>query len=168
MSSNSNNAKGGAEKSAGDTEPLYIGIDVGTGSVRAALVSHSGPIVASSTKETKTFRADHDHRIFEQSSNDIWDSICACIRNVLGGGGGEHIDPGRVKGISFDATCSLAVTDLQGNSITVTKGDGLGKAGDRNVILWADHRAEEEAKLINSTGSVVLDYVGGTMSVSIQ
>ncbi|KAH8105005.1 Pentulose kinase [Phellopilus nigrolimitatus] len=168
MSSNSNNAKGGAEKSAGDTEPLYIGIDVGTGSVRAALVSHSGPIVASSTKETKTFRADHDHRIFEQSSNDIWDSICACIRNVLGGGGGEHIDPGRVKGISFDATCSLAVTDLQGNSITVTKGDGLGKAGDRNVILWADHRAEEEAKLINSTGSVVLDYVGGTMSLEME
>lgn len=32
----------------------------------------------------------------------------------------------------------------------------------------ADHRAEDEAKLINESGSVVLDYVGGTMSVSAR
>ena len=41
----------------------------------------------------------------------------------------------------------------------------LGEIGDRNIILWADHRAEEEANLINSTGSLVLDYVGSVMSV---
>ena len=82
------------------------------------------------------------------------------------GSGGKRIDPARVKGIGFDATCSLAVTDFQGNPVTVTKGSELGKVGDRNVILWADHRAEKEAALINSTGSVVLNYVGGVMSVS--
>ena len=58
------------------------------------------------------------------------------------------------------------MSDLQGNPVTVTKGENLGKLGERNIILWADHRAEEEARLINSTGSVVLDYVGGVMSVS--
>lgn len=161
MSSTSSSKKGG-----GDDEPLYVGIDVGTGSVRAALVAHSGGIVASATKETKTFRASDDHRIFEQSTTDIWDAIQTCVGQVLAGEGGKRIDPARAKGIGFDATCSLAVTDQQGNPITVSKGDGLGKPGERNVILWADHRAEEEAKLINSTGSVVLDYVGGTMSVS--
>lgn len=35
----------------------------------------------------------------------------------------------------------------------------------RDIVLWADHRAEEEANIINATGSSVLDYVGGTMSV---
>ncbi|EJD00891.1 Pentulose kinase [Fomitiporia mediterranea MF3/22] len=152
----------------GENEPLYIGIDVGTGSVRAALVAHSGGIVASATKETKTFRASDDHRIFEQSTTDIWDAICLCVAQVLGKDGKSKIDPARVKGIGFDATCSLAVTDLQGNPVTVTKGEDLGKVGERNIILWADHRAEEEAKLINSTGSVVLDYVGGVMSLEME
>lgn len=35
-----------------------------------------------------------------------------------------------------------------------------------NVILWADHRAEEEAEQINATGEGVLGFVGKTMSVS--
>ena len=153
--------------SKGTSEPLFIGIDVGTGSVRAALVAKSGGIVASATKDTQTFRDNRDHRIFEQSTTDIWNAIRTCVSQVLSSSSdGSRIDPARVKGIGFDATCSLAVSDLQGNPVTVTKGENLGKLGERNIILWADHRAEEEAKLINSTGSVVLDYVGGVMSVS--
>ena len=155
-------------------EPLYIGVDVGTCSVRAALVTQSGHVMASATRDTRTFRDDSDHRIFEQSTTDIWDAICYCVRNVIGAedadlgkGRTESIDPARVLGIGFDATCSLAVTDLQGNPVSVSKGDGIGKLGEKNIILWADHRAEEEANLINSTGSVVLDYVGGKMSVSV-
>lgn len=158
--------------------PLYIGVDVGTGSVRAALVTPSGSIVASATKDTTTFRDSSDHRIFEQSTTDIWSAICTCVKNVLGAqltkskrsisAPAVCIDPSRVKGIGFDATCSLAVTDMQGNPISVSGGAALGKFGERNIILWADHRAEEEAKFINSTGSVVLDYVGGTMSVRIH
>lgn len=54
----------------------------------------------------------------------------------------------------------------------MTEGEGLGKTGedtgDRNVILWADHRAEEEAAFINQTGEGVLGFVGGVMSVSHQ
>ena len=50
--------------------------------------------------------------------------------------------------------------------IIVTGGQDLGERGDRNVILWSDHRAEEEALFINKTNSKVLKYVGGTMSVS--
>ncbi|KAI5122182.1 hypothetical protein M0805_007079 [Coniferiporia weirii] len=168
MSSSTTNPKGSAGGVNDDEGPLYVGIDVGTGSVRAALVSHSGAIVASATKETTTFRADDDHRIFEQSTTNIWDAICTCVADVLAGKDGKRIDPARVKGLGFDATCSLAVTDQQGNPVTVTKGDGLGGIGDRNIILWADHRAEEEAKLINGTGSVVLDYVGGTMSLEME
>ena len=80
----------------------------------------------------------------------------------------QLVDGGReVKGIGFDATCSLAVADQNGEPVVVTKGDKLGQNGDRNIILWADHRAEQEAELINSTGSTVLDYVGGTMSVRL-
>jgi len=47
-----------------------------------------------------------------------------------------------------------------------TNSSGKWGEGERNIILWADHRAEEEAKEINKTGDMVLNYVGGTMSVS--
>jgi ribulose kinase len=54
----------------------------------------------------------------------------------------------------------------------VTEGEGLGQVGEgkgeRNVILWADHRAEEEAGLINKSGQGVLGFVGGVMSVSTR
>lgn len=145
-----------------DTFEHYIGIDVGTGSVRACLVTSNGTIKASNAQDTHTWRDPQDHRIFEQSTTDIWTKICAAVKNVLED---SRIDPAAVKGIGFDATCSLAVTDFLGNPIVVTKGNDTGKVGDRNIILWADHRAEEEADLINSSGSIVLDYVGGTMSV---
>lgn len=145
-------------------DSYYIGIDVGTGSVRASLVKQDGTVVASSTQETATYRDSEDHRVFEQSTTNIWAGISTSIKSVVSE---SMIPPSAVKGIGFDATCSLAVTDLSGEPVIVTKGEQLGKIGDRNVILWADHRAEKEAELINSTGSVVLDYVGGTMSVSV-
>lgn len=144
-------------------ELYYIGVDVGTGSVRAALVTHAGSLAASSVHDIKTFRSQNDHRIFEQSTTDIWSAICACVREVLKW---ADIPSNRVRGIGFDATCSLAVVDWEGRPITVTVGDSLGREGNQNVILWADHRAEDEARAINGTGSVALDFVGGTTSVS--
>ncbi|KAI0922037.1 hypothetical protein AcW1_004143 [Taiwanofungus camphoratus] len=147
------------------SESYYIGVDVGTGSVRAGLVKRDGTLVASNTESTITYRDPTDHRIFEQSTTNIWDGMCKAIKAVLAE---ANVSPTDVKGVGFDATCSLAVTDMNGDPVVVTKGDQLGEIGDRNIILWADHRAEEEANLINSTGSVVLDYVGGTMSLEME
>lgn len=141
----------------------YIGVDVGTGSARAALIQRDGALVASSTHDTPTWRDEGDHRIFEQSTTATWAAICSAVKDVVAE---SKIDPSGVKGLGFDATCSLAVTDMGGTPICITGGEGLGLEGERNIILWADHRAEKEAELINSTGSAVLDYVGGAMSVS--
>jgi ribulose kinase len=143
---------------------LYLGIDVGTGSARAALVKPDGSILASASQDTRLWRDPTDHRIFEQSTADIWNSICLAVREVVTR---SKVSPKHIKGIGLDATCSLAVTNWEGEPITVTRGAHLGEPGERNVILWADHRAEKEADLINSTGSPVLDYVGGTISVRL-
>ncbi|CED83400.1 Ribulose kinase and related carbohydrate kinases [Phaffia rhodozyma] len=153
--------------------PYFIGFDVGTGSARAALLDTSGKLLAESTHQTITFRDPKDHTIFEQSLTDIWDAIRKSSLAVLESSGVSKSD---IRGVGFDATCSLAVTDLEGKPVEVSKGENLGLAldhgnrigEDRSMILWADHRAEEEAKLINSTGHVVLDYVGGTMSLEME
>ena len=147
------------------SEPsFYLGIDVGTGSARAALARPDGTILASASQDTRTWRDPTDHRIFEQSTTDIWNSICLAVREVVAR---SNVSPKHINGIGFGATCSLAVTSWEGEAITVTRGAQLGESGERNVVLWADHRAEKEADLINSTGSSVLDYVGGTISVCL-
>ncbi|KAN0066377.1 hypothetical protein ACQY0O_000471 [Thecaphora frezii] len=145
---------------------FYIGVDVGTGSARAALVDNDGNILSESSYATQTYRLDTDARIFEQSTSDIWACIAQSVRDVVQG---SRVDPKQVKGIGFDATCSLAVTDFNGTPMSVTPEpkDSWGP-GERNVILWADHRAEEEANRINKTGSMVLDYVGKTMSLEME
>ena len=43
----------------------------------------------------------------------------------------------------------------------------LGVEGEWNIVLWADHRAEKEAELINATEEGVLSFVGETMSVGL-
>ncbi|KAJ9093599.1 hypothetical protein QFC19_008266 [Naganishia cerealis] len=146
-------------------QEYYIGFDVGTGSARAALLDSRGRILADSMENTITYRDESDHRIFEQSTANIWSCLAKCCKSVLSQSG---VSPEAIKGVSFDATCSLAVVDRDGKTISVTKGQGLGKEGDRNVILWADHRAEKEAEEINQTGEGVLNFVGGAMSLEME
>ncbi|KAK0544139.1 hypothetical protein OC846_005617 [Tilletia horrida] len=142
----------------------YIGVDVGTGSARAALVNTDGDILAESTYATITYRSDVDASLFEQSTTNIWDSISSAVKDVVRD---AKVKPDQVKGLGFDATCSLAVTDSQGKPLTVTPGSNFDH-GERNIILWADHRATAEAREINASGSMVLNYVGGTMSLEME
>lgn len=162
----------------------YVGVDVGTGSARAALVSQEGEIVAESSYATTTYRDEHNADIFEQSTTEselphlperdppeltvwttVWESICKASKDCLRD---AKIKPEQVKGIGFDATCSLAVASWSGQPMSVTEGKWGTGADKRNIILWADHRATKEAKLINSTGSMVLKYVGETMSLEME
>lgn len=56
----------------------FVGVDVGTGSVRAALVDAVGHVYKTHVKEIKTWNPNPDH--YEQSSDDIWNSICECVQ----------------------------------------------------------------------------------------
>ena len=74
-----------------------------------------------------------------------------------------------IRGIGFDATCSLAIFDSKTTEpISVTPPEFVEEISAHNVILWLDHRAEEETRKINSTGHNLLRYVGGTMSVEME
>lgn len=78
----------------------------------------------------------------------------------------HNINPDWIRGIGFDATCSLAVfsTDTD-EPVSVT---GPNFDTDRNVILWLDHRPIEETDLINATDHNLLRYVGGKMSLEME
>lgn len=143
----------------------YLGVDVGTGSARASLVDAGGQFKASHIEDIQTWRDPTDHRIFEQSTDNIWSAIATAIKTCLSQ---SNIPPSSIRGIGFAATCSLAVLNNDNDQpLIVTKGPDIGNPGERNVILWADHRAENEADLINASGAEILRYVGGKMSVRL-
>jgi FGGY-family pentulose kinase len=79
------------------------------------------------------------------------------------------VDPATIKGLGFDATCSLAVfTHDTDEPVPVTGPDFTNDGNDRNVILWLDHRPLAETEKINNTEHNLLRYVGGTMSVEME
>lgn len=99
----------------------------------------------------------------EQSTTDIWKCICTSVRQALDQ---NHVDPSSIRGIGFDATCSLAVFSHDTDEpISVTKNDF---GNDRNIILWLDHRPVEETNRINATEHKLLRYVGGKMSIEME
>jgi FGGY-family pentulose kinase len=140
-------------------EDYVVGVDVGTGSARAGLFDLSGRMLASAVHPIQIFRPQTD--FVEQSSRDIWASVCAAVRKCLGQ---ARVAPATIAGVSFDATCSLVVLDEADNPVTVSPEDD----DDRNIIVWMDHRATAQAEAINDTGHRVLNYVGGRLSPEQQ
>jgi D-ribulokinase len=140
-------------------DEALIGVDVGTGSVRAGVFTLRGQLLSNARRVIATWREAGD--IVEQSSADIWAATVAAVRAAIEAAG---VKPESVGGIGFDATCSLVVLDPSGQSLPV------GPSGDpaRDVIVWMDHRAVEEAELINRGGHDALRYVGGAISPEMQ
>ena len=59
------------------SEHYYIGVDVGTSSVRAALVTDKGQVMSTATQHLRILEPEPD--CFEQSSENIWDGCCKVI-----------------------------------------------------------------------------------------
>ncbi|KAI9673374.1 MAG: hypothetical protein M1817_002836 [Caeruleum heppii] len=139
----------------------YIGIDVGTGSARACIIDQNGDIKGLASENIGLWQPEHGY--YEQSTTDIWRCICISVQRALN----QHsIDPTTVRGIGFDATCSLAVFSHDTDEpISVTSGKF---DNDRNIILWLDHRPVEETNKINATNHNLLRYVGGKMSIEME
>lgn len=136
-----------------------IGVDVGSGSVRAGVFDLSGHLLAHATRTITTFRSAGSK--VEQSSNEIWQAVCQSIREAVSAAG---VKPASVSGIGFDATCSLVVLGKNGEPLPV----GDAKESERNIIVWMDHRATEQAERINETQHPVLQYVGGKISPEME
>lgn len=136
-----------------------IGVDVGTGSARAGVFTSDGRLLAN---ETAAIFVHREGGVFvEQSSDDIWRAVSACVKAAVAASG---VDRNKICGIGFDATCSLVVLGQKGQPLPV--GDSAHQ--ERNVIVWMDHRAVDQAERINATGHRVLDYVGGRISPEME
>uniref|UniRef100_A0A3Q2ZX33 FGGY carbohydrate kinase domain-containing protein n=1 Tax=Kryptolebias marmoratus TaxID=37003 RepID=A0A3Q2ZX33_KRYMA len=138
-------------------EVYYVGVDVGTGSVRAALVTRGGLLRTTVEEPISIWKPQSEHYV--QSSFDIWQKCCSVVQRVTHG-----VQRNQVRGVGFDATCSLVVLDKDFQPVSVTQDGECCK----NVVMWMDHRAEEQAARITNTNHRVLSRVGGVMSPEMQ
>ena len=136
-----------------------IGIDVGTGSARAGVFDSAGVLLATAKRPIAMHR--EGGVIAEQSSAQIWQAVCESLREAVADAG---IDPAQVAGIGFDATCSLVVLGPDGAGLPV----GDPAHPERDIIVWMDHRATEQAARINRQAHEVLKYVGGRISPEME
>ena len=138
----------------------FVGVDVGTGSTRAMLMRNDGKRIALSSSHIRTWSvAEIPVGHYEQSSDDIWKSVCKCVNEII-----SEYDKDLIRGIAFDATCSLVVLDKHSQPISVS----TTLDNNKNIILWMDHRAVEQADLINKSSHAVLKYVGSRVSPEME
>ncbi|MBT9385040.1 FGGY-family carbohydrate kinase [Pseudooceanicola sp. CBS1P-1] len=136
----------------------FIGVDVGTGSARAGVFDASGQLLATAKRPLTLHRTDAGH--VEQSSIQVWDAVCESVAEAVRGSG---VAPGSITGIGFDATCSLVVQGPEGG-LPVGEPDHP----ERDIIVWMDHRALDQAARINAGSHDVLKYVGGVISPEME
>ena len=136
----------------------YLGVDVGTGSVRCAAFDREGNMLGQpATREIKLNSPCDNY--YQQSSTDIWHAVSKVITEVIQQGGIN------VLGIGFDATCSLVNIDQEGNGISI---DPTDPSSEWDVILWMDHRSQIETDLLNSKPCKAHSYVGRKFSPEME
>lgn len=138
---------------------------MGTGSARACVIDAKGDIVGLASNNIGLWQPQTGY--YEQSTSDIWKCICQSIRSAMAE---NSVDPNSIRGIGFDATCSLAVFTHDTDEPQCVTGPNFDNqdGNDRNVVLWLDHRPEEETAKVNATKHNLLKYVGGTMSIEME
>ena len=124
-----------------------LGLDVGTQSLRAALVDLQGRTKAFGVSPIETRYPRPGWA--EQEPGQWWDAAREAVGKALNEAG---ILPEQVAAIGLDCTaCTVVACDLDGTP-------------SRPALLWMDQRSHAEADLISGTGDPILRYVSGRVS----
>ena len=126
---------------------LVLGVDCGTQSLRAALYTTEGKLIAQASTAYPTRRPHLNWA--EQDPEDWWQALCGSVRMCL--------EDARVRG---DAVSALG---CDGTSFTGVFSTNDGRPL-RPAILWMDLRAAEEAARVEATRDAALDTCGRRIS----
>jgi len=137
----------------------FIGVDVGTSSARAGVFDEKGTLLATARHPIMVWH--EAGNVVEQSSSDIWAACAAAVRAAMAE---AALPPSAVRGLGFDATCSLVVL---GRRRLSADGQYVGRRTPQRHCL-DDHRALAEAREVNETQDEVLRYVGGSISPEME
>ena len=127
---------------AGD---VVLGLDAGTGSMRAALFDLNGALlgIADCGYTTQYPRAGWA----EQSPHDWWRALVDAVRAAVAA---AKIDGARVIGLALDSPCDILLAGRDGAPLT-------------DALMWMDLRGAEQARRLTDTHADVLRYCGGAV-----
>ena len=93
---------------AGVSDEVWVGLDLGTQSVRALAVTGGGIVVGTGTQKLTSRRDGPRH---EQDPEQWWQAVAAASREAL-----RDVAPGGVRGVAVDATSgTVLLTDRDGD-----------------------------------------------------
>lgn len=121
-------------------DPVWVGVDLGTQSVRALAVSPTGAVLGAGTSKLAGRRDGPRH---EQDPELWWTSVCAACADAL-----ADVDPAAVAGVAVDATSgTVLLVDDDGSPLT---------AG----LMYDDTRASTEAERVTEAGAALWSTLG--------
>ena len=122
------------------TADVWVGLDLGTQSVRALAVTADGTVAGSGSRPLHGRRDGPRH---EQDPDDWWRAVAAAGREAL-----RDVDPAAVRGVAVDATSgTVLLVDREGTPLT----PGL---------MYDDTRAAAEVDRVNEVGAAVWQELG--------
>ncbi|PZG19687.1 FGGY-family carbohydrate kinase [Nonomuraea aridisoli] len=117
---------------------VWIGIDLGTQSVRALAVTGEGRVLGAGSRPLTSHRDGPRH---EQDPEQWWSALAAATREAL-----RDVPAGRVEGVAVDATSgTILLTDARGDPLTP-------------ALMYDDRRAD--ATRVNEAGAHVWERLG--------
>jgi len=121
--------------------PYYLGIDIGTGSVKVMLIDERGVSKGSAACEYKTYYPFPGH--VEQAPEDWYRGTVEAVRRLIAESG---MNPAGVAGIGICGTAHASILLDDRHRVL------------RPTILWSDQRSEREVKSLESlAGTVIRD-----------
>jgi D-ribulokinase len=125
---------------------IWLGLDVGTQSVRAIAVSSTGAVLAANSQRLSSRRDGPRH---EQNPEDWWSAVAAACRITL-----RDLPSQAIRGVAVDSTSgTLLLVDRLGRPLT-------------SGLMHDDNRAIEEARRVNEAGAAVWATLGYRMQPS--
>ena len=118
-------------------EELYIGLDVGTGGVRALAVGASGRIAARATAELQTGHAPQLEGWHEQDPLDWWNASCLVLADLM-----QQLQD---AGVALEALRALAIDGTSGSLVCLDEQ----RRPLCPALMYNDGRAQEEAAQVN-------------------
>jgi len=119
---------------------VFLGIDLGTQSVRAMAVDGGGRVLGAAGRPLTSHRDGPRH---EQDPEQWWRELAAATREAL-----REVPPGRVEGVAVDATSgTILLADGRGDALTP-------------ALMYDDRRAAELVERVNTAGARIWERLG--------
>lgn len=115
-------------------EQYFLGIDVGTGSIKTAVIDKSTKLIGLESKEYDILRDKPNYAQIDTKC--LWESLLYCLDSLFLK---QKIDGSKVKGIGISCLCPGLTAFDKENKILI------------EPIIYTDRRSLEEADYINKT-----------------